>query len=109
MARITDEQLHRAFEIINDEAHAKARAAHEYMDDLTKTVLAKLMASSNAKSAVEREQYARSHPDFEAHLKAVQEVAELDYVGRQKTDAAKAVFEAWRTIQANDRALEKIR
>lgn len=109
MPRITDDQLNRAFEIISDESHAKARAAHEYMDDLTKTVLAKLMAQSNAKSAVEREQMARAHPDYETHLKAKRDVGELDYVGRQRIAAANAVFECWRTMQANDRALEKIR
>lgn len=109
MARITDDQLNRAFEILNDEGHAKARAAHEYMDDLTKTVLAKLMGKSDAKSAVEREQYARAHPTYEAHLKAKREVGELNYTGQQRIGAAKAVFEAWRTMQANDRALEKIR
>ena len=107
--RVSDAQLQKAFEILSDESHAKARSAHEYMDDLTKTVLAKLMAQDDAKSAVEREQNARAHPTFEAHLKAVKDVAELDYVGRQRIDAAKAVFECWRTMQANDRALEKIR
>ena len=84
-------------------------AGRWHHDDLTKTVLAKLMAESDAKSAVEREQFARAHPKYEEHLKAKQEVGELDYIGRQRIAAANAVFECWRTMQANDRGLEKIR
>lgn len=109
MPRITDEQMSRAFEVLSDESHAKARAAHDYMTEMTKTVLAKLMGQSDAKSAVEREQFARAHDDYAEHLRQKRDVAELDYYGRQRIAAAEAVIEVWRSQQANNRTLQSVR
>ena len=45
---ISDKKVEHALQILTDPQHeaAKARAASEHMDDLTKTVLAKLMMQS---------------------------------------------------------------
>lgn len=107
---ITEKQLEWAMEILidrNSEA-AKARAAHEHMSDLDKTVMAKLMAQSNEKSAAAKEAWARAHPDYEKHLEAKKELAEMDYSKRDRRSAASAIIEAWRTEQSNARASQRI-
>lgn len=109
MLRIPDDKVEQALDILGDDSAAKARAAHEYLDSLTKTVLAKLSKDSNAKSATDRESEARSRPEFVQHLQAVRNAAELDYAGRQKIDAARAIFEAYRTQSANDRQAHNLR
>jgi hypothetical protein len=103
---ISETQLEWAMEILIDRNNdaAKARAAHEHMSDLDKTVLAKLMAQSGQNSAAAKEAWARAHPDYETHLKAKKELAELDYSKRDRRSAASAILEAWRTEQSNARA-----
>ena len=104
---VTDKQLEWAMEVLldRDQSAAKARAAHEYMSDLDKVVLSKLMAQSNEKSAAAKEAWARAHPDYEAHLEAKKEIAEMDYSKRDRRAAATAIIDAWRTEQSNARAM----
>jgi hypothetical protein len=89
---------------------AKARAAHEHMSDLDKVVLAKLTTEApiELKSATARETWARAHEDYETHLMAKKELAELDYSKRDRRSAANAIVEAWRTEQSNARAAARI-
>ncbi|WP_300396337.1 hypothetical protein [Henriciella sp.] len=107
---ITEKQLEWAMEILIDRHNesAKARAAHEHMADLDKVVLAKLMAQSGEKSAAAKEAWARAHPDYENHLAAKKELAEMDYSKRDRRSAASAIIEAWRTEQSNARATARI-
>lgn len=106
---VSDDDMHEVLAVLADETGAAHRAAHEYLDDLTKSVLAELMAESEAKSATEREQYARAHQTFKDHLAKVGKFAKLDYEWRQRYAAANAKLEVWRTSSANVRAAERVR
>jgi hypothetical protein len=107
---ITQDQVQWAVDILlaADEA-AKARAAAEWMDDQTKSVLAEIMREIDAKSIAEREMIARSMPSFRAHLEALKQCRAADYAWRNKRSAAEAIIEAWRTYQSNQRTLERVR
>jgi hypothetical protein len=106
---VTDDDMHGVISVLSDETGPAHRAAHEYLDALTKTVLAELMGQSDAKSATEREQWARAQPAFKEHLAKVGAQAKADYVHRQRIAAANAKLEIWRTSNANARAQERIR
>lgn len=106
---VTDDEMTDALAILGDETGAAARAAHEYMDALTKTVLAQLMGQSNESSVAAKELWARSQPDFKAHLEKVGSFAKDDYRWKQRYAAAAAKIEIWRTSQANIRAAERVR
>lgn len=106
---VSDNDMSAVLEVLSDESGAAHRAAHEYLDALTKTVLAELMSESDAKSATEREQWARAQPRFKDHLAKVGAQAKADYTARQRYAAASCKLEVWRTQSANVRAAERIR
>ena len=106
---VSDDDMHHVLEVLSDESGAAHRAAHEYLDALTKTVLAELMGESDAKSATEREQWARAQARFKDHLGKVGAQAKADYQARQRVAAANAKLEVWRTQNANARAAERVR
>jgi len=108
---ISDRMVEQALRYLTDPAQegSKARAAAEHMDDLTKTVLAKLMLQSEEKSAAAKEMDARAHPTFVAHLEQVKTCREVDYMWRNRLSASNAIIEMWRTEQSNIRAAEKVR
>ena len=101
---ITDAQVEHALKCLQDWNAAKARAAHEYLDDYTKTLLAQLGDEANdAKSQAAREDFARRHPEFIKHLVQKREAAELDYMHRQRIAASQAIMDLYRTQSANER------
>lgn len=108
---ISDKQLEWAMQILADPESkaAKARAAHEHMNDLDKVVLAKLMndAPDDCKSQAAKESFARAHPAYEAHLEQKKVLAEMDYRARDSRSAASAIIDAWRTEQSNARMFTK--
>lgn len=108
---ITDKMVEQALRYLTDpqQEAAKARAAAEHMDDMTKTLLAKLMLESDEKSAAAKEMDARADPRFERHLDQLKALKELDYMWRDRRSAANAIIECWRTEQSNIRAAEKVR
>lgn len=109
---ITEQQVQWAMDILIDRESnaAKSRAAHEHMGDLDKVVLAKLMndAPDDLKSAAARENWARAHPSYEAHLDQKKVLAEMDYKARDRRSAASAIIEAWRTEQSNARMAGRV-
>lgn len=106
---VTDAQVEHAIKCLQDWTAAKARAAHEYLDDFTKVLVAQLGEEANdAKSQAAREDFARRHPDYAAHLLAKRDAAELDYMHRQRCAASSAIIELYRTQSANDRRLERL-
>jgi hypothetical protein len=106
---VPDADVEACLETLADETGAACRASHEYLDDLTKTVLAELMGQANETSAVAKETWARAQPKFREHLAKVGEMAKRDYIWRQRYSAANAKIECWRTQQANVRAAERVR
>lgn len=106
---VSDDDMHEVMRVLSDETGAAARAAHEYLDDLTKTVLAELMSEAEGKTVAERETWARSQPKFKDHLEKVGKFAKQDYIWRQRYAAASAKLEVWRTQSANARQADRIR
>lgn len=106
---VPDKDVEACLEVLADEEGAAARAAHEYLSDLSKTVLAELMGECNEASSVAKENWARAQPRFREHLAKVGEMAKRDYIWRQRYSAANAKIECWRTQQANVRAAERVR
>lgn len=109
---ITDKQMDWAMEILIDRESqaAKARAAHEHMNDLDKVVLAKLTydAPDELKSATARENWAKAHPQYREHLEQKKVLAEMDYKARDRRSAASAIVDAWRTEQSSARLAARV-
>lgn len=109
MTLVTEDDVSRALEILGDEEGAAARAANEYMDSLTKSVLAELMNEANETSEAAKERWARSQPRFKEHLAKVGKYAREDYAWRQRIAAADAKIRLYQTASANVRAMERVR
>lgn len=109
MSLITDAQVEHAMKSLQDWGAAKARAAHEYLDDYTKTLIAELGEQAvDAKSQAAREDFARRHPDFKAHIEQKRQAAELDYMHRQRISASLAILDLYRTMSANERGMSRV-
>lgn len=108
---ISDKMLEQALRYLTDpqQEASKARAAAEHMDDLTKTVLARLMLQSAEKSAAAKEMDARADQAYVMHLEQVKACREVDYMWRNRLSAASAIIDMWRTEQSSIRAAEKVR
>lgn len=106
---VSEDDVSKALEILADEEGAANRAAHEYLDSLTKSVLAELVADSNETSIGAKEHWARAQPKYKDHLVKVGEFAKRDYMARQRYAAADAKIRLWQTASANSRNMERIR
>jgi hypothetical protein len=99
----------RALDFIRDNApaYAQAKANVVYMTEYRKTVKAMLMASSSEKTESAKETYAYSHPDYKAHLKALEvAVGECERL-RWLMVAAEAKISVWQTLEASERMAMK--
>ena len=107
---ISDDEIEKALDYLRDNAlpSAKARAERLYMEDYSKVVRAELMNQSNETAIGAQERFAYSHPDYAAHLDALRTAIELDEKHRFLLRAAEAKVEAWRSQQANQRAMGRI-
>lgn len=99
----------RAVQYLIDSAaeYGAARAEAERRNDMLRVIKALVMAQSNQKAtaAQEREAYAsQAYQDaIEAKFEAVKDAETL----RAKRDAAIQTIEAWRSLNANQRAAER--
>jgi len=86
---------------------AMAKASRVYMEEFRKTLKAKLMKSSgvDAIGAQEREAYA--HPDYEAHLKALEEAVHQEELLKWRMVTDQASVEVWRSQEASNRAIDR--
>jgi hypothetical protein len=91
------------FIIANSRKFAEAKAQRIYLEEFRKSKKALLMAHSDAKTAVEREQYAYSHPEYLELLEGMRAAIEQEEYLKWKMTAAQIVTECWRTEQANNR------
>lgn len=94
--------------VANATKAAQARAERVYVEEYRKTLKAELMAKSGAGSAAAQEVIAYAHPDYKAHLEAIREAVEADERFRWLLVTAQARIEAWRSMQANNRAQGKV-
>ncbi len=100
---------HKAIDYIlkNSEKFAKAKAARIYLDEFRKSKKALLMSQSSEQTAVAREQWAYSHPEYLDLLEGIQQAVEIEEKLKWEIIAAQARVEVWRTEQANNRYLDK--
>ena len=96
----------KALDFIRDNAseYAQAKANVVYMTEYRKTIKAMLMASSSEKTESAKETYAYSHPDYKAHLKALEAaVCESERL-RWLMVGAEAKISVWRSLESSNRA-----
>lgn len=96
----------KALDFIRDNApgYAQAKANVVYMTEYRKTVKAMLMASSSEKTESAKETYAYSHPDYKAHLKALEAAVNECERLRWLMVAAEAKIAVWRSLESSNRA-----
>ena len=86
---------------------AQAKANRVYADEFRKSLKAILIQKSTATTAAGKEAEAYAHQDYQAHLKALREAVEAEEELRWKMVAAQAKIEVWRSLGANQRAIDK--
>lgn len=109
MIAISDETAEQAFDALRSSRHAVAKAAYEKMTRQRKVLLARLERESNEGSVKARETYALTHPHLAAFDEDLALVEAEFFTARDERDSAAALIEGWRTIQANERAAERVR
>lgn len=108
MPAISDDHVEHALKILQSQDGSKARAAHDYLSEMRKVVLARLRGDCNEKTAAAKDDFAHAHPDYAEHLEQLRHAAEEDYKHRDRRAAAQAVIDAWRTEQSNARTAGRI-
>lgn len=107
---ISDEKIEAALDYLAksvDEA-AQARADKVYLTEYRKTLKAELMNQCNESTEGAKERFAYAHENYKTHLNGLKESVRRDAMHSFRREAYNAVIEAWRTQQANHRAMEKI-
>ena len=96
---------HKAVDYIRDNAgrFAAAKADRVYIEEFRKSKKALLMTESDASSAVAREQYAYSHPEYLSLLDGLKAAVEVEEQVRWEMIAAQARVEVWRSQEASNR------
>lgn len=111
---VTDEDVEKALDFMRHHAlkAAKARADRIYLEEGRKAEKARLMKqveaeSNKSMSIAQQERDAYAHPDYRTVLDGIRVAVEEDEKCRFSILAAQAILDAWRTQQANQRAMEK--
>jgi hypothetical protein len=105
---ISEPQIQAAFDVLHDQAHAKARAAYEYASSRLKVVLAGETLKAEGKTVGDRDARAMISEEYQGALKSFHLIAQTYYLERDKRDAAAAVIDAWRTQQSDARAMGRV-
>ena len=91
----------------NSKAMAQAKANRIYMEEYRKSLKAILTQKSEASTATAKEVYAYAHPDYQAHLSGLKEAVVVEAELHWQMVAAQAKIEVWRSLGANQRAIDK--
>lgn len=107
---IDDNAIQAALDYLRDNATAaaQARANRIYVEEFRKTIKARLMKASGAKSVAAQEVEAYADPAYVEHLEAIKQAVESDEKHRFLLKAAEARVEAWRTLCSNARAQGRV-
>ena len=105
---ISDDDIEEALTFLTEHAHeaASARANRIYLEEYRHSLKAQIMKNYPVLpvNAQEREAYASQR--YQDHLLAIQGAVYADEKARYLIKAAEAKIEAWRTIQATQRAMK---
>jgi hypothetical protein len=106
---INQDQIDHALSILADRegAGSAARASHEYEREKLKVVKARLILQATETTQAAKEAFALRHPDYQAQLEHIRNIAEQDYHNRDRRQAAQAVIDIWRTESATNRTFGK--
>ena len=99
--RDPDKAVH--YIIANASKFAAAKADRCYLEEFRKSKKALLMSQSTAKSAVEREQHAYSHPEYLELLDGLKAAIATEEQLKWELVAAQLRVDIWRTRQASNR------
>ena len=107
---ITDLEIEKAVDYLRDNATkaAQARANRIYLEEYRKTIKGELMRENTQESLGAQEAIAYAHDRYKQHLLAMRDAIQQDEYHRWMLTAAEAKIEAWRSQQANQRALGKL-
>jgi Ni,Fe-hydrogenase I small subunit len=96
----------KALDFIRDNApeYAQSKANVVYMTEYRKTIKASLMAASREKTESAKETYAYAHPEYKAHLLALEQAVAKAEKLRWLMVAAEAKIEVWKSLEASARA-----
>jgi hypothetical protein len=87
--------------------HAEAKANRIYLEEYRKSLKAILMKQHQGIPIAAQEREAYAHPDYLAHLQAMQTAVMDEEVLRWRMVAAQARIEVWRSQNANNRGQER--
>ena len=107
MKSISEEDVEKAVDWLRDNADscAKARATRIYLEEYRKSLKALLMSKYPDMSVAAQEREAYAHQDYQSHLKLMQQAIYEDERMKFFRASAEVKIEAWRTQQANIRAI----
>ena len=107
---INDADIEKAVDYLRDNATtaAQARANRIYLEEFRKTIKAEIMREHPSDSLGAQEAIAYAADRYRQHLLAMKDAIQQDEYHRWMMVAAEAKLEAWRTQQANSRALGKL-
>lgn len=104
---ITDEEAAAISQAIVDDARDAGQAAGlvTYHEEHLKTVRARLKQTSNLKTDGQRDDFARTQPEYLTALKELARAKEMDRTYRALQAGRQAQLEVWRTHAANVRGI----
>lgn len=87
-----------------DESHARARAEHQALVDLKKTIKGFAFDSlPDQMKVTEKETMAYADPTYIEHIEKTKKAAEELYLLDNKRERARLTIEMWRTFSSNKR------
>ena len=107
--KVSDKDLFESLDYLRDEKReiSQARALRLTIEEGRKHLKAKLIGLSTASSFVAKEQEAYSNNEYRDLLKALRIAIEQDEHFRLQVDYHKARIEVWRSMGANQRAIDR--
>ena len=108
MAFIKDEEVEQALFWLSDHAckAAQARADKLYLEAYSKVLLAQIMKEHPSLGVAAQEREAHSDPRYLMHLKGLREAHINDHKMSWLKASMEAKIEAWRTMNATERAMK---
>ena len=105
---VTEEQVQHALDYLRDNAGsaAEAKAERIFCEEYRKALKAVLMKESPEKAINAQERDAYADGRYKAHLDKLKQAVYADEFNRARRVAAEMKIEAWRTQQANYRAMK---
>ena len=105
---IDEKEVEAAVDWLRDTANeaAQKRAERLYLDEYRKVLRAKLMKQHMDLPVSAQEREALADPKYEEHLQALKIAIDEDEKMRFLRVAAEAKIEAWRSMNANHRAIK---